>query len=328
MYVFGVWEDTIGVNKRKLYSFGGHVVAQHEGNGTLTYIHGDRLSSVSVVTDADRNLAPNGKQEFGPWGNVRSGNTPSTTLNYTGQWLEGTGLLFYNARYYDPAIGRFISADTIVPGSGPLTVTPNDAVAQGMWAKSGGGTANPQELNRYSYVNNNPVKNTDPTGHCIGPAAALCVQTVAELMQVFGSGSISTNGSKAQITIDQINSLANGVGDLGNATKPGWVKFIEAVIGINAKRYEGLSLEQKTEKLGGELTNVYTSVSNASILFMAKKEDVRWVDYLVKKYGLSRQQRRELHDDITKKNYTKEEIEDMAKDIADQDEKKGDDRNR
>ena len=133
MYVFGAWEDTIGVNKRKLYSFGGHVVAQHEGNGTLTYIHGDRLSNVSVVTDADRNLAPNGKQEFGPWGNVRSGNTPSTTLNYTGQWLEGTGLLFYNARYYDPAIGRFISADTIVPSAPALTVAPNDAVAQGLW---------------------------------------------------------------------------------------------------------------------------------------------------------------------------------------------------
>jgi len=48
----------------------------------------------------------------------------------------------YGARFYDPALGRFISADTVVPGAG-----------------------NPQALNRYAYVLNNPLKYTDPTGH-------------------------------------------------------------------------------------------------------------------------------------------------------------------
>ena len=104
---------------------------------------------------------------------MRSGGVSSTTLNYTGQRLDGTGLLFYNARYYDPAIGRFISADTIVPGSGPLTVSPSDAVAQGMWGQQSGGAVNPQELNRYSYVNNNPLNTTDPTGHCGGGQCTL-----------------------------------------------------------------------------------------------------------------------------------------------------------
>ena len=54
-------------------------------------------------------------------------------------------------------------------------MTPNDATAQGMWGKGGGGAVNPQELNRYSYVNNNPVKYTDPTGHCIGPVILICI---------------------------------------------------------------------------------------------------------------------------------------------------------
>ena len=52
------------------------------------------------------------------------------------------GLMFYNARYYDPLLRRFISPDTIVPDSG-----------------------NPQSLNRYSYVRNNPVNRADPSGH-------------------------------------------------------------------------------------------------------------------------------------------------------------------
>jgi len=50
--------------------------------------------------------------------------------------------MYYGARYYDYILGRFISADTIVPGA-----------------------MNPQALNRYSYVLNNPLKYTDPTGH-------------------------------------------------------------------------------------------------------------------------------------------------------------------
>ncbi|MBI5650568.1 MAG: N-acetylmuramoyl-L-alanine amidase [Chloroflexi bacterium] len=50
--------------------------------------------------------------------------------------------MFYNARYYDSTIGRFTQADTIVPN-----------------------LYNPQSLNRYAYVRNNPVKYTDPTGH-------------------------------------------------------------------------------------------------------------------------------------------------------------------
>jgi RHS repeat-associated protein len=54
------------------------------------------------------------------------------------------GLLYYNARYYLPGIARFISADTLVPNP-----------------------TNPQNWNRYSYTNNNPVRFTDPTGHCV-----------------------------------------------------------------------------------------------------------------------------------------------------------------
>ncbi len=69
--------------------------------------------------------------------------TSDVAYKYTGQELDNeTGLYFYEARYYDPVLGRFISPDTIVPD-------PMD----------------PQALNRYSYVRNNPIIYTDPTGH-------------------------------------------------------------------------------------------------------------------------------------------------------------------
>ncbi|MBI5876107.1 MAG: hypothetical protein HZB53_00530 [Chloroflexi bacterium] len=66
-----------------------------------------------------------------------------TDVGYTGQRADSsTGLMYYSARYYDSALARFVSADSIVPGAG-----------------------NPQTLNRYSYVLGNPLKYTDPSGH-------------------------------------------------------------------------------------------------------------------------------------------------------------------
>ena len=56
----------------------------------------------------------------------------------------GLGIYHYQARFYSPKIGRFLSADTIVPSY-----------------------ANPQNLNRFSYVLNNPLRYTDPTGHMV-----------------------------------------------------------------------------------------------------------------------------------------------------------------
>jgi RHS repeat-associated protein len=81
--------------------------------------------------------------------------------------------VYYHARYDDPALGRFISADRVVPGAGPLTAAPHDAPAQAAGAAGGGGPANPQDLNRYAYGLNNPVRNTDPTGHCVWDACAV-----------------------------------------------------------------------------------------------------------------------------------------------------------
>jgi RHS repeat-associated protein len=80
---------------------------------------------------------------YDAWGNVRSGGSMPTDIGYTGQRLDNsTGLMYYRARYYAQGLGRFISADTLVPDG-----------------------KNPQAFNRYAYVLNDPLKYIDPTGN-------------------------------------------------------------------------------------------------------------------------------------------------------------------
>ena len=121
-------------------------VATIATNGTVHYWHGDHLGSLGVITDSTG--AKVQAVTYYPFGGTRTNQSPSTPAidvpyKYAGQELDGsTGLYNYNARLYDPALGRFITADAIVPNPG-----------------------SPQDLNRYSYVRNNPINLMDPTGH-------------------------------------------------------------------------------------------------------------------------------------------------------------------
>jgi RHS repeat-associated protein len=110
--------------------------------GTLTYLHGDHLGSTSLATDADGDELY--RRGYYPFGEERYAvGVAVTDYGFTGQREEAyVDLIEMGARWYDSSLGRWISADTIVPDP-----------------------ANPQSLNRYSYVYNNPVIYVDPTGH-------------------------------------------------------------------------------------------------------------------------------------------------------------------
>lgn len=140
VYIDKLYEVSGGVGAKYIYANGKRIALK---TPTQTYYyHGNHLGSTSLVTDAARNVVE--EIFYKPFGDSFT-DSGSISLNhkYTGQELDAeTGLYFYNARYYNPAIGRFISADTIVPDP-----------------------ADPQAFNRYSYVLNNPLKYIDPTGH-------------------------------------------------------------------------------------------------------------------------------------------------------------------
>ena len=108
-------EDLNPSTTRTVYTLNGQVVAQRSSSG-LVYLHSDHLGSVSVATDSTGAVASS--QSYTPWGDVRTGGISQTSLNYTEQRRDGAGLLYYGAHYYDPALGRFVSADSLVLGTG------------------------------------------------------------------------------------------------------------------------------------------------------------------------------------------------------------------
>jgi RHS repeat-associated protein len=110
----------------------------------ISYLASDGLGSVSEALSASGTAT--GAVLYSPYGGVRySSGTLPTSKGFTGQYSDASssGLDYYGARYYDPALGQFVSADTVADG-----------------------------VNRYGYVTGNPETFTDPSGHKL--CAASC----------------------------------------------------------------------------------------------------------------------------------------------------------
>lgn len=109
--------------------------------GTVHYYYTDPQGNVLAKADAQGNIIA--RYDYKPYGSsVASLGVPPDGPGYTGHVNDpDTGLVYMQARYYDPETGRFLSVD------------PNTPTA-----------ANTFNFNRYEYANNNPVVNIDPDG--------------------------------------------------------------------------------------------------------------------------------------------------------------------
>jgi RHS repeat-associated protein len=154
MMVAARWRETCEqlAETTKYYWLGDRRVAMRrepvEQPATLYYLFSDHLGSTSVAYDTSSGTWVT--QRYYPWGTIRpgDGNALPTEYTFTGQrWDEAVELMDYKARWYDPALGRFIQPDPLVPEPG-----------------------NPQALNRYAYGLNNPVRYRDPSGYWVETA--------------------------------------------------------------------------------------------------------------------------------------------------------------
>ncbi len=170
VYVNKYYEKNLNTGESTLYYYlGDRLVALKKvlgQNSTLRYLSQDHLTGTSVTSDATTgNLVASIK--YAPFGDRRnSTGAIDTDRQFTGQRLDGTGLYYYGARYYDPGIGRFISPDKGVQMSPGVLVMSAALTVQSATAYpvSSEAPKDPQALNRYTYVFDNPLKYTDADG--------------------------------------------------------------------------------------------------------------------------------------------------------------------
>lgn len=129
----------------------------------VSYLHADALGSPVLVTDAAGSVVS--RERHQSYGAPVDGSV-ADTIGFTGHQEDpATGLVYMQQRYYDPAVGQFLSVDPVTALSDPVS-----------------------QFNRYRYANSNPYRFTDPDGRqshaqCAGsPAnAVVCREIAAEL---------------------------------------------------------------------------------------------------------------------------------------------------
>lgn len=175
----------------------------------------DHLGSLDVIADSVGNIDQ--KLSFGPWGQRRDPinwqelngsnqlidfmtgfDSQRTTRGFTGhEMIDPVGIVHMNGRIYDPVLGRFLQADNYVQAP-----------------------ANSQSHNRYTYVWNNPLNATDPSGEIIFSLGA---------MVLIGAGKVTGMWAIAALVgvASALDTLLMG-GDFGDALKNGLIAGISA----------------------------------------------------------------------------------------------------
>jgi len=151
-------EFTVGVGANGTYNndstgLAATIVSQG-GVANIEWLVSDQLGTPRMVVDSTGSLAGVRRHDYFPFGEEIPGDSSWRTAarGYAGDSVRQkftdkerdseTGLDYFVARYYSSAQGRFTGPDSV-----------------------GGSALNPQTLNLYAYVHNNPLKLTDPTGH-------------------------------------------------------------------------------------------------------------------------------------------------------------------
>jgi len=168
-----------GSTKTYYYFLGNRRVAQRTIGGTLYFHQQDHLGSASVLTD--QSGVVQSRTSYHEFGSIKYQEGQGGLSDYTyndKRWDKETNFYDYGARAYNAKMFKFTTPDSIVPNP-----------------------TNPQSLNRYAYVRNNPLKYIDPSGHA---------DDLSQLLQISHNPLPTEVAEKGTDLLDMMNAYEMG----------------------------------------------------------------------------------------------------------------------
>jgi RHS repeat-associated protein len=215
-------------NRGEVYAGGRHLATY--GNSTTYLIHADHLGTERVRTNSSGTSCETvASLPFGDWQTTSGSCGDPSPMHFTGKERDSeSGLDNFGARYDSSSMGRFMSPDPM-----------------------GGHPQDPQTLNRYAYVRNNPVSLTDPTGLDF----YLTCQQNKDNGSTCQGGHVGTSDDKGNFTATVVTSDSIRNGDNSATVGPNGVE-----VTTGGKTYTGEYFENpdsiKMENVNGESTFV------------------------------------------------------------------------
>ncbi|RLQ21318.1 hypothetical protein DWB85_13530 [Seongchinamella sediminis] len=208
------------------------VMIREDDNGTVSerYVHRDHLGSVTALTDDLGSVVE--RFSYDAWGMRRravdwvSGATSTNEIRgYTGhEHLDDVGIIHMNGRIYSPSLGRMLNPDPVV-----------------------GEPENGRNYNRYTYVFNNPLKYTDPSGFDKSKSKIVCADSC-----------VSSSGAGAGLGMEYVHVVArdlSGGGVTGNTAAMSSAIYGQegSPVGVTGDRVDiSGEASPETDPVGGE----------------------------------------------------------------------------
>jgi RHS repeat-associated protein len=215
--------DLAGTVQREYVFFNGKRVARLTPPSTVRYFFSDHLGSHDLVTSATGAIQE--ESDYHPYGEeaVIVDTLSTQPYKFTGKERDAeSNLDEFGARYYSSSLGRFLIPDEFT--GGPIDLFEDDGPAS--QALPYADINDPQSLNKYAYTYNNPLRYTDPNGHC--PECLEIEEVVVTVGAAAATGALSGAETGAEI-----GAVGGTVVEPGGGTAAGGVGggIIGGVIG-------------------------------------------------------------------------------------------------
>ncbi len=201
--------DHAGNNPTEFIFFNGQRIARREPNGTVYYFFSDHLGSSRIVTNAGGAVVED--SDFYPFGQERPvADALNNNYKFTGQEFDPEITQYYFlARHYDALRGRFFQPDEFT--GGPVDAfSSNDPLPPGPLPYAD--ITNPQSLNKYTYVYNNPLTYLDPNGHSVWTKIGKVILTGGDIV-----GTAAAVKEDVEVLVDSNAPLMDRVEAFGRA---------------------------------------------------------------------------------------------------------------